>query len=104
MTVSGFGPTRMSEVTVEDEQVPLFDPETLPAAFDAGREQLEIAGLGVSPICPICLDGVAVVRESLAELDSADVSIHVDPGSLSSRGTHQPPRRTQHDSLETTSK
>lgn len=76
MTVSGFGPTRMSEVTVEDEQVPLFDPETLPAAFDAAASSLKLLVL-VSPTCPICLDGVAVVRESLAELDSADVSIHV---------------------------
>jgi hypothetical protein len=31
----------------------------------------------VSPTCPICLDGVAVVGDVLAELGSADVSIHV---------------------------
>ena len=78
MTVSGpgFEPTGTSEVTVENEQVLLCDPETLPAAFDAAANSLKLLIL-VSPTCPICLDGVAVVRESLAGLDSADVSIHV---------------------------
>jgi hypothetical protein len=66
----------MSEVTVEDEQVFLFDPETLPAAFDAGVQSLRMIIL-VSPTCPICLDGVAIVEESLAELSSAEVSVHV---------------------------
>ncbi|MGA2530044.1 MAG: hypothetical protein ABSG36_12885 [Acidimicrobiales bacterium] len=31
----------------------------------------------VSPTCPICLDGIALVREGLAGLGSADVAVHV---------------------------
>jgi len=76
MTVSGFEPTETSEVTVDYEQVLLFDPGTLPAAFNAGAKSIKLVIL-VSPTCPVCLDGVALVRESLAELGSADVTVHV---------------------------
>jgi hypothetical protein len=54
----------------------LHDPATLPAAFDAAASSLRLVVL-VSPTCPICLDGAGVVRDSLAELDSAHVSVHV---------------------------
>ena len=66
----------VSRVTVEDGQLSLFDSETLPAAFDAAASSVKLLLL-VSPTCPICLDGVAVVRESLAELDSVDISTYV---------------------------
>lgn len=76
MTVSEFEPSVMSRPTGQDGRVLLRDPATLPAAFDAAASSLKLLIL-VSPTCPICLDGAAVVRESLAELGSADVTIHV---------------------------
>jgi hypothetical protein len=76
MTVSGFEPTATCQGTGHDEQVLLFAPETLPAAFDAGVESLRLIVL-VSPTCPICLDGVDLVRASLAELGSAKIIVYV---------------------------
>jgi hypothetical protein len=76
MTPPQLEPAATSKVTVEDERVLLCDSRTLPAAFDAAANSLKLVVL-VSPTCPICLDGVAVVRESLAELGSADVAVHV---------------------------
>jgi len=65
-----------SAVTVEDESALIRDVEALPASFDAGANSPKLVIL-VSPTCPICLDGVVVVRESLAELGSVDVAVHV---------------------------
>ncbi len=66
----------MPKVTAKDKRVLLCDPQELPAAFDAGATSLQLVML-VSPTCPICLDGVLVIRESLAELGSAEIMIHV---------------------------
>ncbi|MGA2531256.1 MAG: hypothetical protein ABSG36_19120 [Acidimicrobiales bacterium] len=76
MTASRLEPATTSQFTVDNERMPLHDPATLPEAFDAAASCLKLVVL-VSPTCPICLDGVGVVRDSLAELDSAHVSVYV---------------------------
>ncbi|MGO8722040.1 MAG: hypothetical protein ACLQRM_04770 [Acidimicrobiales bacterium] len=76
MTVSAIDPSPPSQPGGNDERVVLFDPARLPAAFDAGANALRVVIL-VSPTCPICLDGVALVREGLAELEFGEVAIHV---------------------------
>ena len=54
----------------------LTDPSSLPVAFDAAASSPKLVVL-VSPTCPVCLDGVTLVRESLTELEPATVATHI---------------------------
>jgi hypothetical protein len=57
-------------------RVVLADPSSLPVAFDDAASSPKLVLL-VSPTCPICLEGVQVVREALAEFDDGEVATHV---------------------------
>ena len=84
LTATRLEPTT-SEVAVEGERARLVDAEKLPESFDAAEGAVKLVVL-VSPTCPICLEGIAVVRESLEELGSPEVSVHVRLGPGPQRG------------------